>query len=64
MGEALLVGRFAEILPWDFDELPTTDFAEHALPLFAPFVQATSVALPEIANLTAPLSQQRAFFRV
>lgn len=64
MGDAVLVGRFAEILPWDFDEAPTTDFAEHALPLFVPFAQTTGVALPEVADLTAPAGQQRAFFRL
>lgn len=64
MGDNVLVGRFAEILPWDFDELPTTDFAEHALPLFLPMDQATGVALPEVADLTAPAGQQRAFFRL
>ena len=64
MGDAVLVGRFAEILPWDFDELPAADFAEHALPLFVPFAQTTGVALPEVADLTAPAGQQRAFFRL
>lgn len=64
LGDRVLVGRFAEILPWDFDEAPTSDFAEHALPLFVPFEQATGVALPETADLTAPPSQDRAFFRL
>lgn len=64
MGGALLRGRYAEILPWDFDEMPTVDFAEHALPLFVPMDQATGVALPEVADLTAPDGQQRAFFRL
>lgn len=64
MGGVMLRGRFAEILPWDFDELPTTDFAEHALPLFVPMDQATGVSLPEAADLTAPAGQQRAFFRL
>lgn len=57
-------GRYAEILPWDFDEAPTDDFAEQALPLFVPFVQASGIALPEAADLTAPPGQLRAFFRL
>lgn len=64
LGDRVLVGRFAEVLPWDFDEAPTTDFAEHALPLFVPFAQCDGVALPETADLTAPSSQDRAFFRL
>lgn len=64
MGDRVLVGRYAEILPWDFDELPTADFAEHALPLFVPMDQATGVALPEVADLSAPFGQMRAFFRL
>jgi len=59
MGGVMLRGRFAEILPWDFDELPTTDFAEHALPLFVPMDQATGVALPEAADLILPASHHR-----
>ncbi|MBB6424634.1 hypothetical protein [Sphingopyxis sp. JAI128] len=60
----MVVGRYAEILPWDFDEAPTEDFAEHALPLFVPYAQAAGVALPEAADLSAPPGQQRAFFRL
>lgn len=32
--EMVVVGRYAELLPWDFSTLPTSDFDEHALPLF------------------------------
>lgn len=64
MGDNVPRGRYAEILPWDFDALPSTDFAEHALPLFVPMDQATDVALPEVADLGAPAGQQRAFFRL
>jgi len=64
LGDRVLVGRFAEILPWDFDEAPTSDFDEHALPLFVPFEQCDGVKLPDVADLAAPPSQQRAFFRL
>jgi hypothetical protein len=64
MGDNVLVGRYAEILPWDFDEPPTTDFAEHALPLFVPQDQAAGVELPDVADLSQPAQQIRAFFRL
>lgn len=63
-GDLMVFGRYAEILPWDFDEAPTEDFAEHALPIFVPFAQAVGVALPEAADLSAPPGQQRAYFRL
>jgi hypothetical protein len=63
-GDNIVVGRYAEIMPWDFDELPTTDFAEHALPLFVPQDQAAGVALSDVADLSAPAGQMRAFFRL
>ncbi|MBU0556674.1 MAG: hypothetical protein KKD64_15395 [Alphaproteobacteria bacterium] len=63
-GDSVPVGRYAEILPWDFDELPTVDFAEHALPLFVPMDQATGVALPADADLSHPPGQLRAFHRL
>ncbi|MFT3976932.1 MAG: hypothetical protein QM688_07450 [Sphingomonas bacterium] len=63
-GDNVPVGRYAEILPWDFDELPTVDFAEHALPLFVPMDQATGVVLPADADLSHPPGQLRAFHRL
>lgn len=64
MGDTMVFGRYAELLPWDFDEPPTEDFAEHALPLFVSYEQANGVTLPEAADLSPPRGQLRAFFRL
>lgn len=64
MGDSIIVGKYAEILPWDFLEPPTSDFAEHALPLFVPYQQAEGLTLPEVADLSAPAGQLRAYHRL
>lgn len=62
--EMVVVGRYAEILPWDFSTLPTSDFDEHALPLFISLEQAAALNLPPVADLSPPAGQGRAFERL
>ena len=60
----VVVGRYAEILPWDFATLPTSDFDEHALPLFVSLEQAGPLNLEPVADLSPPAGQGRAFDRL
>lgn len=62
--ETVVVGRYAEILPWDFDTLPTSDFDPQALPLFVSQSQAEALNLPPVADLSPPSGQGRAFDRL
>lgn len=62
--ETVVVGRYAEILPWDFDTLPTSDFDPQALPLFVSQSQAEALNLPPVADLSPPSGQGRAFERL
>lgn len=63
--ETVVVGRYAEILPWDFDALPTSDFDPQALPLFVSQSQAEALNLPPVADLSPPsVSQGRAADRL
>jgi hypothetical protein len=62
--EMVVVGRFAEILPWDFSTLPTTDFDPQALPLFVSQAQAEALNLPPVADLSPPSRQGRAADRL
>lgn len=62
--EMVIVGRFAEILPWDFATLPTTDFDSQALPLFVSHQQAEPLNLAPVADLSPPAGQGRAADRL
>ncbi len=62
--EMVVVGRYAEILPWDFLASPTSDFDENALPLFISLEQAGPLNLPPVADLSPPAGQGRAFERL
>lgn len=62
--EMVVVGRYAEILPWDFDTLPTSDFDPQALPLFVSQSQTEALNLPPVADLSPPSGQGRAFDRL
>ena len=62
--EKVAVGRYFEIIPWDFTTAPTTDFDANALPLFVSFEQAEALNLPPVADLSPPSSQGRAFDRL
>ncbi len=52
------VGRYAVIVPCDFDEPPRTDFDAEALPLFVSADQAEGIATGPIVT-DAPASQDR-----
>ena len=56
MGGATEIGRYAVIVPCDFDEPPRTDFDAEALPLFVSMEQAEGVATGPIVT-DAPASQ-------
>lgn len=60
----VVVGRYAEILPWDFSTPPTSDFDPQALPLFISLRQADVLDLPPVADLSPPAGQGRAFDRL
>jgi len=62
--ETVVVGRYAEILPWDFATLPTSDFDPQALPLFVSHEQAEPLNLPPVADLSPPSGQGRAADRL
>ena len=62
--EMVVVGRFAEILPWDFSTLPTTDFDPQALPLFCSHEDAEALNLAPVADLSPPAGQGRAADRL
>jgi len=62
--EMVVIGRYAEILPWDFSTPPTSDFDAHALPLFVSHEQAAALNLPPVADLSPPNGQGRAFDRL
>lgn len=62
--EMVVRGQWGELLPWDFAEVPTTDFSPNALPLFVSFEQATNLALPATADLSDPPGQIRPGLRL
>ena len=57
------VGRYAVIVPCDFDEPPRTDFDAEALALFVSVEQAEGVATGPIVT-DAPASQDKAVMRL
>jgi len=64
MGDAVLVGRYAEIIPVSFDDPPPTDFDPMALPLFVSVEQAAELTLPDVADVGFPEGQLRPAFRL
>jgi hypothetical protein len=62
--EMVEMGRYAEILPWDFSTPPTSDFDPQSLPLFCSLQQAAVLDLPPVAQLGPPSGQGRAFDRL
>jgi hypothetical protein len=62
--EMVVVGRVAEILPWDFTTSPTTDFDPQALPLFVSHEDAEALNLAPVADLSPPSGQGRAADRL
>lgn len=62
--EMVVVGRYAELMPWDTSTPPTSDFDEHALPLFISLEQAEALNLPPVADLSPPAGQGRASERL
>ena len=64
MGDAVLVGRYAEIIPVSFDDPPPTDFDPMALPLFVSVEQAADLTLPDVADVGFPFGQLRPAFRL
>lgn len=63
MGGATEIGRYAVIVPCNFDEAPPVDFDAEALPLFVSVEQATGVDTgPIVAD--APASQDKAAMRL
>lgn len=62
--EMVIVGRYAELLPWDFATLPTSDFDPQSLPLFCSLQQAAVLNLPPVADLSPPSGQGRAADRL
>lgn len=59
MGDTVLMGRYAEIIPVAFDELPPTDFDPMALPLFVSIEQTAGLSLPDVADVGFPVGQLR-----
>ena len=53
------MGRWAEIIPVAFDELPPTDFDPMALPLLVSIEQAAVLSLPDVADVGFPVGQLR-----
>lgn len=59
MGDTVTMGRWAEVIPVAFDELPPTDFDPMALPLFVSMEQAAGLSLPDVADVGFPVGQLR-----
>lgn len=62
--ETVTVGRYAEIAPHDFSELPITDFHEHALIFHVSLEQAATLDLPPVMDTSEPSGQGRGFDRL
>ncbi|MBA15241.1 MAG: hypothetical protein CMN73_02680 [Sphingomonas sp.] len=59
MGDTVTMGRWAEIIPVAFDELPPTDFDPMALSLFVSIEQTVGLSFPDVADVGFPVGQLR-----
>ena len=62
--EMVIVGRYAEIAPYDFSEPPIADFHEHALIFHVSLEQAATLDLPPVMDTSEPVGQTRGFDRL
>ena len=62
--EMVVVGRYAEIAPHDFSELPIADFHEHALIFHVSLEQAATLDLPPVMDTSEPSGMGRGFDRL